>query len=65
MNISDKGTFITAASQCENVKFWVAHGIIKANNGASGWSVHVDTSTDRGRVILTAVPPTPDAAPAP
>jgi len=65
MNITDKGTFITAASQLDNVKFWIAHGIIAAHRGAPGWSVDVDTTTDPGRLILTAVPPKPDAATAP
>ena len=63
MNISDKGTFITASSQLDNVKFWVAHNLIKAHNGAAGWSVKVDTTTDPAKVILTAVPPTPAVAP--
>ena len=63
MNISDKGTFITASSQLDNVKFWVAHNLIKAHNGAAGWSVKVDTTTDPDKVILTAVPPTPAVAP--
>jgi hypothetical protein len=65
MTISDKATFITAASQLDNVKFWVAHTIIKAHNGGPGWSINVDTTTDPGRVILTAVPPKPPADAAP
>lgn len=65
MNISDKGTFITAASQLDNVKFWIAHAIIKPHGGAPGWSIHVDTSTDPGKVILTAVPPKAPVAAAP
>lgn len=65
MNISDKGTFITAASQLDNVKFWVAHSVIKAHHGAPGWSINVDTTTDPGKVILTAVPPKPAAAAVP
>ena len=65
MNISDKGTFITSASQLDNVKFWVAHNIIKAHQGTPGWSINVDTSTDPGRRILTAVPPKPPAGAAP
>jgi hypothetical protein len=65
MNISDKGTFITARSQLDNVKYWVAHNIIKAHNGAAGWSINVDTTTDPGKVILTAVPPKAAAASAP
>jgi len=65
MNISDKGTFITAASQLENVKYWIEHKIIKAHNGATGWSINVDTTTDPGKVILTAVPPRAPPAVAP
>jgi hypothetical protein len=65
MNISDKGTFITAASQLDNEKFWIAHAIIKPHGGAPGWSIHVDTSTDPGKVILTAVPPKAPVAAAP
>lgn len=57
MNISDRGTFITAASQLDNVRFWIAHAIIKAHSNAPGWSITIDTSTDPGRVILTAAPP--------
>ena len=57
MNISDQGMFITASSQLDNVKYWIANSIIKANNGAPGWSINVDTTTDPGKVILKAVPP--------
>jgi len=57
MNISDQGTFITASSQLDNVKYWIANSIIKANNGAPGWSIDVDTTTDPGKVILKAMPP--------
>jgi hypothetical protein len=65
MNISDRGTFVTTASQLDNVKFWVAHAIIKAHQGAPGWSINVDTTTEPGKVVLTAVPPKPAAAAAP
>jgi len=54
MNISDQGTFITAGSQLDNVKYWIANGIIRANNGDTGWSIDVDTTTDPGKVILKA-----------
>lgn len=65
MTISDKGTFITSASQLDNVKFWVAHDIIRAHHSAPGWSILVDTTAAPGKVILTAVPPKPTAAAAP
>jgi hypothetical protein len=61
MNISDQGTFITASSQLDNVKYWIANSVIKANNGAPGWSIDVDTTTDPSKVILKAVPPKPSA----
>jgi len=54
MNISDQGTFITASSQLDNVRYWIANGIIKANNGDPGWVIDVDTATDPGKVILKA-----------
>lgn len=56
MNISGSGKYITDISQLNNVNFWVTNNIIKANNGASGWSVVVDTTTDPTKVMLTAVP---------
>jgi hypothetical protein len=56
MNISGSGKYITGISQLNNVNFWVTNNIIKANNGASGWSVVVDTTTDPTKVMLTAVP---------
>jgi hypothetical protein len=56
MNISGGGKYITDISQLGNVNFWVTNNIIKANNGAPGWSVVVDTTTDPTKVMLTAVP---------
>jgi hypothetical protein len=56
MNISGGGKYITAISQLTNVNYWVSNNIIKANNGAPGWSVVVDTSTDPTKVMLTVVP---------
>lgn len=56
MNISGGGKYITDISQLGNVNFWVTNNIIKANNGAPGWSVVVDTTTDPSKVILTVVP---------
>lgn len=56
MNIAGSGKYITDISQLGNVNFWVTNNIIKANDGASGWSVNVDTTTDPSKVILTAVP---------
>jgi hypothetical protein len=56
MNISGAGTYITDIGQLGNVNYWVTNNIIKANNGADGWSINVDTTTDPSKVILTAVP---------
>ena len=56
MNISGNGKYITAISQLGNVNYWVANNAIKANNGAPGWSVVVDTTTDPTKVMLTVVP---------
>lgn len=56
MNISGGGKYVTDISQLSNVNFWVSNNIIKANNGAPGWSVVVDTTTDPTKVVLTVVP---------
>jgi hypothetical protein len=56
MNISGSGKYITDISQLGNVNYWVSNNIIKANNGAPGWSVVVDTTTDPTKVMLTVVP---------
>lgn len=56
MNISGSGKYITDISQLGNVNYWVTNNVIKANNGASGWSVVVDTTTDPSKVMLTVVP---------
>lgn len=56
MNISGSGKYITDISQLGNVNYWVSNNIIKANNGAPGWSVVVDTATDPTKVMLTVVP---------
>ena len=56
MNISGSGKYITDISQLNNVNYWVSNNIIKANNGAPGWSVVVDTTTDPTKVMLTVVP---------
>ena len=56
MNISGSGKYVTDISQLNNVNYWVSNNIIRANNGASGWSVVVDTTTDPTKVMLTVVP---------
>jgi hypothetical protein len=56
MNISGNGKYITSISKLNDVNYWVNNNIIKANNGAAGWSINIDTTTDPSKVILTAVP---------
>jgi hypothetical protein len=56
MNISGNGKYIANISNLGNVNYWVNNNIIKANNGAAGWSINIDTTTDPSKVILTAVP---------
>jgi len=56
MNISGNGKYITDISQLGSVNYWVNNSTIKANNGADGWSIKIDTTTDPNKVMLTAVP---------
>lgn len=56
MDISGSGKYTTDISQLNNVNYWVTNNIIKANNGAPGWTIKVDTITDPSKVTLTAVP---------
>lgn len=56
MNISGNGKYITSINNLNDVNYWVNNNIIKANNGAAGWSINVNTTTDPNKVILTAVP---------
>ena len=55
VNIGSTGTFTLAVSNLANVNYWIANNAIFAENKASGWSVNVDTTTQSGKVILTAV----------
>ena len=56
MNLGGSGTFIAPSSNLGNINYWVTHNAIIANGGASGWSVNVDTLSQPGSVVLTAVP---------
>lgn len=55
VNIGSAGTFTLAVSNLNNVNYWIANNAIRAENGASGWSLNMDTTTQSGKIILTAV----------
>lgn len=55
VNIGSAGSFTLAVSNLDNVNYWIANNAIRAENGASGWSVNLDTTTQSGKIILTAV----------
>ena len=56
MNLGGSGAFIAPVSNLGNINYWIANNAIIAGNGASGWSVNVDTTSNAGNVVLTAVP---------
>ena len=55
MDISGTGSFITSAGQFGNVTYWIGNNNITANGGAVGWAVNVDSLTQPGSLVLTAV----------
>ena len=55
MDISGSGSFITAASQLGNINYWVANNNITANGGAPDWLINIDTVSQPGSLVLTAV----------
>lgn len=55
LNIGSAGSFMLAVSNLDNVNYWITNNAIRAENGASGWSVNLDTTTQSGKIILTAV----------
>lgn len=56
MNIGANGSFIAAASNLGAINYWVANNNITANGGAAGWRINVDTTSQAGKVVVTAVP---------
>ena len=56
INIGANGAFIAAASNLGNINYWVANNNITANSGAAGWRINVDTTSQAGKVVVTAVP---------
>jgi len=65
VNIGSNGSFMLAVSNLDNVNYWISNNAIQAAGGASGWSVNVDTTTQSGKVILTAVSASATAIPEP
>ncbi|NDB97220.1 MAG: PEP-CTERM sorting domain-containing protein [Verrucomicrobia bacterium] len=55
MNIGTNGSFIAAASNLGNINYWINNNAIRAENGAAGWAINVDTASQAGKVVLTAV----------
>jgi hypothetical protein len=56
INIGANGSFIAAASNLGNINYWIAANAITANSGAAGWRINVDTTSQAGNVVVTAVP---------
>jgi len=65
VNIGSTGSFMLAASNLDNVNYWISNNAIRAEGGATGWTVNVDTTTQSGKVILTAVSASATAIPEP
>ena len=58
MNIGTNGSFITSYNTglFDAIQYWVNSGNITANGNAAGWSVNLDTVSQAGKVVVTAVP---------
>jgi hypothetical protein len=56
INIGANGSFIAAASNLGAINYWIAANAITANSGAAGWRINVDTTSQAGNVVVTAVP---------
>jgi hypothetical protein len=57
INIGQNGSFIADVSNLGNINFWINNKSITANNGLAGWTLNVDTTSQSGKIVLTAVPP--------
>jgi hypothetical protein len=55
MNIGTNGSFIAAASNLGNINYWINNNAIRAQDGLAGWAINVDTASQAGKVVLTAV----------
>jgi hypothetical protein len=56
MNIGANGSFVAAISQLGNINYWINNQSITANNGLAGWTLNVDTASQAGKLVVTAVP---------
>ncbi len=57
MNIGTNGSFVltSSAQNISNLNYWIANNTITANSGAAGWSLNVDTASQAGKLVVTAV----------
>jgi len=57
MNIGTNGSFVltSSAQNISNLNYWIDNNMITANSGAAGWSVNVDTTSQAGKLVVTAV----------
>ncbi len=56
INIGQNGSFVAAASNLGSINYWINNNSIQANNGLAGWTINVDTTSQAGKVVVTAVP---------
>jgi hypothetical protein len=56
MNIGANGSFIAPVSNLDNINAWIGGNAITANSGAAGWRINVDTTSQAGKVVVTAIP---------
>lgn len=56
MNLGGSGSFIAPISNLGNVNYWITNNAITAYDGAPGWTVNVDTESQPGSLVLTAIP---------
>lgn len=56
MNLGGSGSFIAPIANLGNVNYWITNNAITAYDGAPGWSVNIDTESQPGNLILTAIP---------
>ena len=56
MNIGANGSFVAAISELGNINYWINNQSMTANNGLAGWRLNVDTVSQSGKLVVTAVP---------
>jgi len=60
MNIGANGSFVAAANNLGNINYWINNNAILAENGTAGWAINVDTTSQSGKVVLTAMSTIPE-----